>query len=169
MKIGGPANFEELLLRFEKAGVRFIIVGGVAAIVHGSSRLTADLDIVYKRERGNLERLVTALTGTHPYLRGAPPGLPFLWDVETLLRGLNFTLNCDLGAIDLLGEIVGGGGYEDLAEAAIPLTAFGVECLCLSKAQLIRAKRAAGRPKDLESIAELEAMLEEPGENEHLL
>ena len=169
MIIDGPANFEELLSRCEKAGVRYIIVGGVAAVIHGSSRLTADLDIVYQRERGNLERLVSSLTGTHPYLRGAPPGLPFLWDVETLLRGLNFTLNCDLGAIDLLGEIVGGGQYEDLVAAAIPLTTFGVECLCLSKVQLIRAKRAAGRPKDLESIAELEEMLDEPGENEHLL
>src|SRR5207249_8667496 len=54
------------------------------------------------------------LTPYHPYLRGAPPGLPFRWDAQTLERGLNFTLTTDLGALDLLGEITGGGRYAEL-------------------------------------------------------
>lgn len=66
-----------------------------------------------------------------------------------------------LGDIDLLGEIPGGGTYEDLRADAIRLSIFDVECLCLSLPQLIRAKRAAGRPRDLEALAELEAIQEE--------
>jgi predicted nucleotidyltransferase len=104
---------------------------------------------------------VAALVEHQPYLRGAPPGLPFHWDKATLLRGLNFTLISSLGDIDLLGEIPGGGIYEDLLPGAIELSVFGMRCRCLSLAQLIQAKRAAGRPRDLEVLAELEAIQEE--------
>lgn len=76
-------------------------------------------------------------------------------------RGLNFTLTGDLGDIDLLGEIIGGGGYENLMPRSIRIQVFGRECLCLGLDALIQVKRAAGRPKDFEAIAELEAMLEE--------
>ena len=141
--------------------VAFIIVGGAAATVYGSSRLTLDLDIVYARDSMNLERLVKALASSQPYLRGAPPGLPFEWSVETLRKGLNFTLTTTLGAIDLLGEIVGGGGYDELKAQTITVEVSGTECLCLSLERLIEVKRAAGRPKDLEAIAELEQILDE--------
>ena len=76
-------------------------------------------------------------------------------------RGLNFTLVTSLGDIDLLGEIPGGGGYDDLKAGSIELQVFQAKCLCLSLTQLIRAKRAAGRPKDLEAPAELEVIDEE--------
>jgi hypothetical protein len=65
------------------------------------------------------------------------------------------------GAIDPLGEITGGGGYPDLLPHTVVLRIFGIECRCLSLERLIHVKRAAGRPKDLEVIAELEAILEE--------
>lgn len=142
----------------------FIVVGGAAAIAHGSTRLTQDLDIVYERSTANLDSLVAALGEFKPYLRGAPPGLPFLWDRGTLARGFNFTLVTSLGDIDLLGEIPGGGTYRDLLANAIELHLFQTRCLCLSLRQLIRAKRAAGRPKDLEALAELEAIEEENAE-----
>ena len=74
---------------------------------------------------------------------------------------LNFTLATSPGDIDLLGEIPGGGGWEDLHTDAIELEVFDLTCLCLSLPQLIRAKIAAGRPKDLEAVAELEAIREE--------
>ncbi len=144
-----------------------------------------------------------------PYLRGAPSGLPFRWDADTLTRGLNFTrlrrkprlsrrgrmrdgcppkprrrraasagsaealmeatavkpwgstLITDLGAIDLLGEITGGGNYEDLLPHSLTLQLFGVPCRCLGLRRLIEVKRAAGQPRDLEVVAELEALLEE--------
>jgi hypothetical protein len=143
--------------------VAFLVVGGAAAIAHGSARLTQDLDIVYDRAPENLDKLVAALAEHKPYPRGAPQGLPFLWDRTTLDRGLNFTLVTSLGAVDLLGEIPGGGTYQDLLPDAIELKVFQVRCWCLSLRQLIRAKRAAGRPKDLEALAELEAIAEEEG------
>ena len=75
--------------------------------------------------------------------------------------GLNFTLITSLGALDLLGEIVGGGGYEELLPETIRVEIAGMECLCLNLQRLIHVKRAAGRPKDLEVIAELEQIMEE--------
>jgi len=104
---------------------------------------------------------VSSLQPIHPYLRGAPPGLPFRWDRQTLGKGLNFTLTTDLGDLDLLGEITGGGVYEDLASHAIAVELFGVEIDCLDLPTLIRVKRAAGRPQDFEVVAELEALSDE--------
>jgi hypothetical protein len=156
-------DFDALLTTLWQHEVAFIVVGGAAAIAHGSARLTQDLDIVYLRTAANLDRLAAALADHKPYLRGVPPGLPFIWDAATLARGLNFTLVTSLGDIDLLGEIPGGGTYEELVAGAVELQVFGMRCLCLSLPQLIRAKRAAGRPRDLEALAELEAIEEEGG------
>lgn len=95
-----------------------------------------------------------------PILRDAPPGFPFRFDAETITRGLNFTLATDLGALDLFGDITGGGGYDDLLPHTIMLDLFGVSCRCLGLKRLTEVKRAAGRPRDLEAVAELEALLE---------
>lgn len=154
-------DFRALLLLLANSLVEFIIVGGAAATAHGSARLTEDLDIVYRRTKENVSRLVRSLAPYEPYLRGAPAGLPFSWDEQTVWNGLNFTFNTKLGALDLLGEITGGGGYDELLPYSIPLRLYGVECRCLGLERLIYVKRAAGRPKDLETIAELEAILEE--------
>jgi hypothetical protein len=141
--------------------VDFIVVGGVAATLHGSARSTQDLDVVYARSVDNLTRLVAALRKHRPYLRGAPPGLPFSWDVVTLRHGLNFTLETDLGDLDILGEIAGGGGYDELRPHSVEFEAFGLRLRCLDLDTLIRVKRAAGRPRDLEAIAELRVIREE--------
>ncbi|HLE68389.1 MAG TPA: nucleotidyltransferase [Vicinamibacteria bacterium] len=153
-------DFEALLRLLARARVEFIIVGGAAATVHGSSRLTQDLDIVYRRSTENLHQLAEALSPYHPYLRGAPVGLPFRLDAETLQRGLNFTLVTDLGDLDLLGEIAGGGNFEALLGHAQPVEVYGAQCYVLGLERLIEVKRAAGRPKDFEAIAELEKILE---------
>ena len=142
-------------------GVEFVIVGGLAATVHGAVRLTEDLDVVYRRTPENLARLEKALSSHAPYLRGAPAGLPFQLDADTLRRGLNFSLTTDFGPLDLLGEIVGGGAYEEIFPNSVEVTLFGRPCRVLGLPALIRAKRAAGRPKDFEAVAELEALLEE--------
>lgn len=97
---------------------------------------------------------------TRPTSATPPPGLPFRFDVETITRGLNFTLVTDLGDLDLFGEITGGGRYEDLLPHTIMLELFGTSCRCLGLKRLIEVKRAAGRPRDLEAVAELEALLE---------
>ena len=154
-------EFTHLLETLVGNDVRFVVVGGVAATVHGSARLTQDLDVVYARDEANLSRLVEALSPLQPYLRGAPEGLPFTWDVETLAAGLNFTLTTTLGDLDLLGEIAGGGGYRKLVDDAIVVQLDEFDFLCLALQRLIDVKRAAGRPKDLEAIAELEIIRDE--------
>lgn len=151
-------HYADLLKCLSLGGVRFIVVGGVAAFAHGSARFTADVDVVYARDAENIARLAAALAPLSPYPRGAPPGLPFLWDAQTIAHGLNFTLITSLGEIDLLGEIVGGGQYTDLERHSVELRLFGREYLCLDLPTLIRVKRAAGRPKDFEAIAELEIL-----------
>jgi hypothetical protein len=142
-------------------GVEFIVIGGVAARAHGSARETQDLDVVYRRTPENIERLAGALAPYAPYLRGAPPGLPFRWDAATIRRGLNFTLTTRFGDLDVLGEVTGGGSYDALLPRSRPVAAFGVEVRCVDLACLIHLKRAAGRPRDLDAIAELEVLLEE--------
>ena len=141
--------------------VEFILIGGLAANVHGSGRATYDIDVVYRRSPENLQRLVNALSPVEPYLRGAPAGLPFVFDVQTLRRGLNFTLTTTLGDIDLLGEVAGAGSYEQLVPLSERIELFGQSCECVTLPTLIRLKRAAGRPRDLQVIAELEALQEE--------
>lgn len=145
------------------AGVRFIVVGGMAGIAHGSARVTFDIDLVYARDTENLARLATCLAGFRPTLRGASPGLPFRLDLPTLRAGLNFTLDTTLGPIDLFGEIAGGGTYEQLVPRTIELRVFDRPCRVVTLDALIGLKLAAGRPKDLEAIAELEALRDEPG------
>lgn len=152
-----------LLQALVDSGVEFIVVGGVAAAAHGSSRLTLDLDVVYARTPENVRRLAGALATHAPYPRGAPKGLPFTWDERTIHRGLNFTLTTALGDIDLLGEITGGGGYDSLLPHTIAIDLFGRSCRCLDIDWLIRVKRAAGRPRDFEAIAELEALRDARG------
>jgi predicted nucleotidyltransferase len=154
-------EYPALLRLLATHGVEFIIIGGAAAVLHGSSRLTEDLDVVYRRSPENIARLVQALRDQSPYPRGAPLGLPFRWSEATVRMGLNVTLTTALGPLDLLGEVTGGGRYEDLLDHYIPVEVAGVACRCLDLETLIRVKRAAGRPRDLEVIAELEAIREE--------
>jgi hypothetical protein len=154
-------DFKAALAALVGNGVRFIIVGGAAATAHGAARLTQDLDVVYARDPENIGRLTSALAPFAPYLRGAPAGLPFHFDDATVKRGLNFTLTTTLGDLDLLGEIVGGGGFDALASETVELELFGLRCLCLGLRKLVEVKRAAGRPKDLEALAELESLLEQ--------
>jgi predicted nucleotidyltransferase len=154
-------DFERILTSLRKADVSFVIIGGVAATIHGSARLTSDVDIVYERSIPNIERLVSALAPMKPYLRGAPPGLPFRFDVETVRRGLNFTLSTEAGAIDALGEITGIGGYDAALAVSEDVSLFGLVFRCLSLEALIASKRAVGRPKDLEVVAELELISQE--------
>ncbi len=154
-------DLERALQELHRGGVEFIIVGGAAATIHGCARVTQDLDLVYARTPENIARLAAALAPHSPYLRGAPPGLPFRWDAETIRRGLNFTLTTTLGDLNLLGEIVGGGGYADFLSHNQVVKVSGSEYRCLGLARLIHVKRAAGRPKDLEAVAELKALQEE--------
>jgi len=134
---------------------------GVAANIHGALRTTLDIDVVYGRSPANIERLAAALGPYQPYLRGAPLGLPFTFDPATIERGLNFALTTTLGDIDLLGEVAGGGPFDQLLPYAESVELESRRCLVVSLEKLIALKRAAGPAKDREALAELEALLEE--------
>jgi len=154
-------DLDRMIPALERSGVRFLIVGGVAAVLHGSARLTQALDIVYDRDPENVRRLVRALAPHAPRLRGAPPGLPFRLDERTVLAGLNFTLTTALGDLDLLGEVAGGGAYADLLPRSDEVDLSGLRVRCVDLSTLIALKRAAGRPRDLDALAEVEALREE--------
>lgn len=153
--------FLVLLKALAEHNVEYILIGGMAGVLHGSARLTQDIDILYRRTPENVQRLVEALAPYQPYLRDAPPGLPFVWEVRTVWRGLNFTLQTSEGYIDLWGEVPGGRTYEDLINHTVLADIGEVSVRVVDLPTLIRLKRATGRAKDLESVAELEALLEE--------
>ncbi|HMO15931.1 MAG TPA: hypothetical protein PKA83_17560, partial [Pirellulaceae bacterium] len=118
-------------------------IGGLAGMAHGSARATLDVAIVYRRSRANHERLVAVFEPYSPYLRGAPPGLPFRFDGQTLASGLNFTLTTIIGDIDVLGEVPGNGTWEALIHDSEIMTIFGIETRVVSLPRLIQLKRAA--------------------------
>lgn len=143
-----------------KAEVEFVIIGGVALRSHGSGYLTQDLDICYSRERSNLERIAMALKPLNPRPRGFPDELPFVWDWTTLDHGTNFTFKTTLCDIDLLGEVAGVGSYVEVLNESVVVDLEGFAVRILSIDALIRAKEAAGRPKDAAGLNELYALRE---------
>jgi len=155
------AEVQKLLPALVKGRVDFVLIGGIAGIVHGSARVTYDVDLVYSRSDENIERLVKVLAPHAPYLRDAPENLPFTWDVKAIRNGLNFTLTTGLGDLDLFGEVIGGGSYDDLLSRSVEIEAVGVRFRCIDLPTLIHLKAAAGRTKDREALAELRVLLEE--------
>ena len=119
--------------------VEFVIVGGVAIIAHGVPYATFDLDFCYARTTENLRKIAVALAPFKPRLRGFPTDLPFTWDERTLQNGTNFTLETDIGDIDLLGEVAGVGSYTEVFANSITLKLFGDDVRVLSLDDLIKA------------------------------
>jgi hypothetical protein len=150
-----PAPLLRLLSEHQ---VDYVLIGGLAMRAHGSAHLTEDLDICYSRVPRNLKAIAAALAPAHPYLRGAPPGLPFRLDESTIQAGLNFTLTTDYGWIDLLGEVSGIGTYEKAAAQSVEIELYGIRVRVLSLDGLIAAKRAAARNKDRSHLLELEEL-----------
>jgi predicted nucleotidyltransferase len=138
--------------------VEFIIVGGQAMRVHGSAYITEDVDLCYRRTPANIAALAAACAPLHPYLRGAPPGLPFRFDPPTIQAGLNFTLTTDWGDLDLVGEVSGLGLYDRVVAQSEEKSMFGMPVRILSLEGLILAKKAAGRGKDRQHLLELEEL-----------
>lgn len=145
---------ERILRQLTSSDVEFVVIGGVAAAAQGSVRATYDLDLCYRRTPENLERLTDALAPLRPRLREAPEDLPFQWDARTLERGLNFALQTDAGAVDLLGEVAGLGSYEQVLTSSEVLELYGMSVHVLTLEGLIAAKHAAGQPRDWEHLLE---------------
>lgn len=153
-------ELEPALKALTENKVDFIIVGGIAISAYGSAYITKDLDFCYLRTPENLKKIVRALAEFNPRMRGFPRELPFVWDERTLQNGTNFTLETDIGDIDLLGEVAGVGDYQAVKVDAIEMELCDVFVAVISLDDLIAAKRAAGRTKDLLVLPELEALRE---------
>lgn len=153
-------EFEPAIKALTENKVEFVIIGGVAISVYSSGYITRDIDFCYNRTPENLKKIISALAPFNPRLRGFPDNLPFVWDEQTLRGGTNFTLITDIGEIDLLGEIAGVGTFEDAFENSIVVKLYDCDVHVLSLEDLIKAKRAAGRTKDLLVLPELEALQE---------
>ena len=149
---------ERLLTALCQANVAFVVIGGMAAVAQGSAYVTADLDICYQRQSNNYQRLSQALQPFQPRLRGAPAALPFVLDAQTLRGGLNFTLTTEGGDLDLRGEVTGLGDYEAVKAHAEAVELYGYRVWVLTLRGLIIPKQAAGRPKDLRLLPELQAL-----------
>lgn len=142
-------------------GVEFVVVGGIASALHGSSSITYDLDICHSREFENLERLEATLKQLGARLRGAPEDIVFLLDARTLRAGDNFTFATTLGDLDCLGAPAGINGFNDLSANAVEMDIEGMKIRVASLNDLIRMKRASGRPKDRVELEVLGALREE--------
>jgi hypothetical protein len=147
-----------LLRRLVDGGVDFVVVGGVAAVARGSAAFTQDLDISYAPEQENLDRLGRVLVDLGARLRGVTDEVPFILDGQTLRRTRVLTLDTRIGLIDLLAEPDGAPEYRRLSERATRELIGGVEVQVASLEDLIAMKKAAGRPKDLVAVEELEAI-----------
>ena len=144
-----------------EGGVRFVLIGGLAASVRGSPVVTGDLDICYAREQENLERLASVLRSLDARLRGVPEDVPFILDARSLRAGDRFTFTTSAGPLDCLGTPSGTRGFADLDAAATDETIDGLVIRVASIEDLIRMKRAAGRPKDLIALEWLAAVRDE--------
>lgn len=149
---------EAILSALVRGEVRFVLVGGVAMRLHGSASFTEGLDVFYSRDRDNLAALAGALRPHAPRLRGAPPDLPFSWELRTLEAGTNFALDTDAGPLELLGELSGVSSFRDLSSRAVHLRLRDLYVPVASLPDLITMKTAAGRPKDRAHLRELEAL-----------
>jgi predicted nucleotidyltransferase len=153
-----PQGILRTLVAYE---VEFVVIGGIAGAAVGSPTTTVDIDLCYRRTKANLGRLTKALKELKARLRGTDVDVPFLLDAGTLAAGDHFTLTTALGDLDLLGTPAGTAGFEDLRAGATKVNLEGFEVLVVSLADLIRMKRAAGRPRDLTELEILEALREE--------
>jgi hypothetical protein len=150
-----------ILKTLDRRDVRFVIIGGIAGRLWGSTTVTNDLDICYARDRANLDALVTALRDLKVKLRGVDRDVPFLVDARTLEMGDHFTFITTAGNLDILGTPQGSGGYESLARTATEMDVGGLKVLVAALEDLILMKRAVGRPKDLIEVEILSAVREE--------
>jgi hypothetical protein len=141
--------------------VRFVLIGGMGARLHGSPTVTNDTDVCYERTPENLERLAAALRELHARLRGVDGDVPFRLDAATLAAGDHFTFVTDAGNLDVLGSPSGSDGFRSLARSAVPMDLDGLTVLVASIDDLIAMKRAAGRPKDLVEVEILSAVKDE--------
>ena len=147
-----------ILRRLDAAGVEFVVIGGIAAVAHGSPQITQDLDIVYATGEANLGRLSNALRDLGATLRGVTDDVPFVPDARALERVRVLTLDTSEGPLDIMAQPDGSKGYRQLRAGSIEAIVGGVAVRVAGLDDLIAMKKAAGRPKDRIYVEELEAI-----------
>ncbi len=153
-------EINRLLQRLCDANIDFVIVGGFAAVLHGSSLVTRDLDVCAVLSHDNVASLREAFRDLHPAHRLTSQLPSFLDHPDPELEVRNLYLKTDLGALDVLSTILGVGDFERVRSAATEIELFGRRCRVISLDDLIRAKEALGRDKDLLAAKELRAIRE---------
>ena len=152
----------EILAALDRHGVRYVVIGGLAAILHGAPHVTTDVDIVPEEALRNLERLSEVLRELNAKIRvvGEEDGVPFGHDADSLARVRIWNLVTDRGNLDITFEPSGTYGYEDLRRDAVRMTVRGVEVPVAALADVIRSKEAADRQRDRAILPTLRRMLE---------
>jgi predicted nucleotidyltransferase len=154
------SDINRLLQRLCDAEIDFVIVGGFAAMLHGSSLLTRDLDVCAVLTRENVARLREILRDLHPEHRLSSPKLSFLDNPDPNVDVMNLYLRTDFGPVDFLGSIKGVGDFVSVRANAIEVELFGRRCHVMALDDLIRAKEAIGRDKDVQAVIQLRAIRE---------
>lgn len=153
-----PLSADEILRRLTERGVDFVVIGGIAAVLHGSARNTFDLDICFATDDANLAALGDVLTGLSARLKGVDEDVPFVPDALTLRPVELLTLVTSLGELDVLSRPPGAPAYAELRRNADRYDLGGFNVSVASIDDLVAMKRAAGRAKDLLDVEELEAI-----------
>lgn len=158
-----PLDADELFACLHRHGVRYVLIGGLAAVLHGSPLLTSDADICPARDRDNLIRLAAALEDLDARIRAAdaPDGVRFARDAAFLGSVELLNLITRAGDLDLAFVPAGGAAYEDLVRRAVQVRVRNVTIAVASLEDVIRSKEAANRPKDQRSLPVLRQLLEE--------
>ena len=153
---------DEILAVLDRHGISYVLIGGLAAILHGAPHLTTDVDIVPEEELENLARLSTALTELHARIRvaGEEEGVPFGHDAESLRRVRMWNLVTDRGNLDILFVPSGTRGFDDLRRDVRILRVRGLDVPVASLADVIRSKEAADRERDRAILPVLRSLLE---------
>ena len=151
-------SYQSILQGLVTREIQFVVIGGVAAVPHGSARVTNDLDVCYAPGEENLARLAALLTLWNAYPRGWESGLPFTMDPRTFRTTPTLTLTTSEGDLDLTAEVAGVGEYDEVFRASVPMSGGSFTFRVLDLESLVRSKRATGREKDLAQLPELETL-----------
>jgi hypothetical protein len=150
-----------ILETLDRHGVRYVLVGGLAAVLHGAAHVTTDVDVVPQDARENLEHLSAALRelGARIRVSGEPGGIPFDHSGGTLARNRMWNLQTDHGDLDITFEPSGTRGFEDLRRDAVVMHLRTGDVTVASLADVVRSKEAADRPRDRAILPGLRSLL----------
>jgi hypothetical protein len=152
-----------MLARLQTAGIDFVLVGGYAAVAHGVSLVTQDIDICCRFSAENLYRLQNTLTDLHPRHRMLPQNLPLALTDELCSRVKNLYLETDLCVLDCLSEVAGVGGFDEVLAQSVAMATPAGTIRVLDIDTLIRAKETMGRLHDQLTVTQLRAIKERSG------